>query len=136
MRDASDLRPPVEASRVRHRTYAVIFGHDTRPGRIFDVLLIVAILASVLVIMLESVASVRAEYGGLLRGAEWFFTLLFTIEYGTRLWCVGSPLTYAKSPLGLIDLLAQDGIQVARRTVAKYREAMGIPSSSERKRLA
>ena len=106
MLNASDLRPPVEASRVRHRTYAVIFGHDTRPGRIFDVVLIVVILASVLVIMLESVASVRAEYGSLLRGAEWFFTLLFTIEYVTRLWCVGRPLTYAKSPLGLIDLLA------------------------------
>ena len=56
--------------------------------------------------MLESVASVRAEYGSLLRGGEWFFTLIFTVEYGTRLWCVGRPLTYAKSPLGLIDVLA------------------------------
>ena len=56
MRSASDLRPPVEASPHRHRTYAVIFGHDTLPGRIFDVLLIGVILASVLVIMLESVA--------------------------------------------------------------------------------
>ena len=56
--------------------------------------------------MLESVASVRAEYGSLLRGAEWVFTLLLTIEYVTRLWCVGRPLTYAKSPLGVIDLLA------------------------------
>ena len=106
MHDESDLRPPVEASRVRHRTYAVIFGHDTRSGRLFDVLLIVAIITSVLVIMLESVASVRAEYGGALRAAEWFFTLLFTVEYVTRLGCVGRPLTYAKSPLGLIDLLA------------------------------
>ncbi len=105
MRD-SDLRPPVEATRRRHRAYAVIFGHDTRPGRIFDVVLIGVILASVLVVMLESVASVRAEYGSLLRGAEWFFTLLFTVEYATRLWCVGRPLTYAKSPLGVIDLLA------------------------------
>ena len=106
MRDTSYLRPPVEASRVRHRTYAVIFGQDTRLGRIFDVVLIVIILASVLVIMLESIASVRGEYGSLLRGAEWFFTLLFTVEYATRLWCVGRPRTYAKSPLGLIDLLA------------------------------
>ncbi|KXX65467.1 RNA polymerase factor sigma-54 [Marichromatium gracile] len=32
--------------------------------------------------------------------------------------------------------LADRGIQVARRTVAKYREAMGIPASNERKRLA
>ena len=95
--------PPVEASRVRYRTYTVIFGHDTRPGRIFDIVLIAVILASVLVIMLESVASVRAEYGSLLRGAEWVFTLLLTIEYVTRLWCVGRPSAYAKSALGLIN---------------------------------
>ena len=100
MRDASDLRPPVEASRVRHRTYVVIFGHDTRAGRLFDVLLIVSIITSVLVIMLESVASVHAEYGGALRAAEWFFTLLFTVEYVTRLWCVSRPLTYTKKPPG------------------------------------
>ena len=106
MSDATDLRPPAEASGRRHRTYVVIFDHDTRAGRLFDVLLIVAILASVLVIMLESVASVREGYGPLLRGAEWFFTLLFTIEYATRLWCVGRPLAYARSFLGIIDLLS------------------------------
>ena len=106
MSAASDLRPPLDASPGRHRAYTVIFGHETRACRLFDVLLIVAILASVLVIMLESVASVRADYGGALRRAEWFFTVLFTVEYVTRLWCVGRPLTYAKSFLGLIDLLA------------------------------
>jgi voltage-gated potassium channel len=102
----SDLRPPLGASARRHRTYEVIFGSDTPPGRLFDVVLIVLILTSVLVIMLESVASVRTEYGSSLRAAEWIFTLLFTVEYVTRLWCVGRPLTYAKSFLGLIDLLA------------------------------
>ena len=106
MSTGSDLRPPPDASPGRHRAYTVIFGDETRAGRLFDVLLIVAILASVLVIMLESVASVRTDYGGALRGAEWFFTVLFTVEYVTRLWCVGRPLTYAKSFLGLIDLLA------------------------------
>lgn len=34
----------------------------------------------------------------------------------------------------IVDMLKQDGITVARRTVAKYREAMGIPSSVERRR--
>ncbi len=106
MSEANRLRPPVDASRRRHQTYTVIFGHDTRAGRVFDVVLIVAILTSVLVIMLESVASVRTEYGGALRAAEWFFTVLFTAEYVTRLWAVGRPLTYAKSPLGVIDVLA------------------------------
>jgi len=104
--DATDLTPPAEASPGRHRTYEIIFGHETWAGRTFDVLLIAAILASVAVIMLESVASIRAEYGSFLRGAEWFFTVLFTVEYVTRLWCVGRPSVYAGSFLGVIDLLA------------------------------
>jgi RNA polymerase sigma-54 factor len=44
----------------------------------------------------------------------------------------------ARKPLSdnkLADLLNEQGIQVARRTVAKYREAMRIPASSDRKRL-
>jgi RNA polymerase sigma-54 factor len=41
------------------------------------------------------------------------------------------PLSDAK----LVKLLADEGVDVARRTVAKYREALGIPSSSQRKRL-
>lgn len=35
----------------------------------------------------------------------------------------------------IADILSQEGVQVARRTVAKYREALGIPPSSERKRV-
>jgi RNA polymerase sigma-54 factor len=35
----------------------------------------------------------------------------------------------------IAEILSDQGIQVARRTVAKYREAMGIPPSNERKRL-
>ncbi len=104
--ETTDLEPPTNASPARHKTYEIIFGHDTRAGRAFDVLLIAAILASVAVIMMESVASVRAEYGGFLRGAEWFFTALFTVEYVTRLWCVSRPGVYARSFLGIIDLLA------------------------------
>lgn len=44
----------------------------------------------------------------------------------------GKPLSDNK----IASSLAADGINVARRTVAKYRESMSIPSSSERKRLA
>jgi len=36
----------------------------------------------------------------------------------------------------LADLLLKEGIQVARRTVAKYREALNIPPSHERKAIA
>jgi RNA polymerase sigma-54 factor len=35
----------------------------------------------------------------------------------------------------IVDLLKGEGIEIARRTVAKYREAMRIPSSAERRRL-
>ena len=35
----------------------------------------------------------------------------------------------------IVSLLTADGVNIARRTVAKYREAMRIPSSFERRRL-
>ncbi len=91
---------------LRNRTYEIIFEHDTRAGKIFDVLLIGAILASVAVVMAESVAPVRSAYGPQLRILEWAFTLLFTAEYAARLWSVDRAGAYARSFLGLIDLFA------------------------------
>ncbi len=44
----------------------------------------------------------------------------------------GKPLSDSK----IAEILMDQGIQVARRTVAKYREAMALPPSNERKRLA
>lgn len=90
----------------RHTCHEIIYEADTPAGRAFDVLLILAILASVVSVMLESVAEIRAVYGSLLYGLEWTFTILFTIEYVLRLVCVGSPLRYARSFYGVIDLLA------------------------------
>jgi voltage-gated potassium channel len=86
--------------------HEVIFEADTPAGKAFDVALLVTIVASVLTVLLESVASIRAGYGPLLRGLEWAFTLLFTVEYALRLLCVGQPLRYALSFFGLVDLLA------------------------------
>ncbi len=90
----------------RRRLYVIIFEADTRAGKLFDVLLIIAILASVLVVMVDSVEAVRARHGLLLRILEWFFTLLFTAEYLTRLMVVKKPVRYATSFFGVIDLLA------------------------------
>jgi voltage-gated potassium channel len=56
--------------------------------------------------MLESIAGFRQAHGPLLRGLEWFFTVLFTIEYLMRLICVGQPLRYAFSFFGIVDFLA------------------------------
>jgi voltage-gated potassium channel len=91
---------------LRARLHTVIFEADTPAGRAFDLSLLVAIFASVVVVMLESVASVRARAGAELRALEWAFTLLFTVEYLLRLFSVRRPLRYAVSVFGLIDLLA------------------------------
>lgn len=96
-------RPP-DALRVR--LHEIIFEADTPAGRLFDVLLMVAIVSSVVVVLLESVASVRSQAGPTLRALEWGFTVLFTVEYVLRLYTVGRPLRYARSTLGVIDLLA------------------------------
>lgn len=90
----------------RQRLYIIIFEADTPAGKGFDVALIGMILASVLVVMLESVASYRINYGEVLRAAEWVFTILFTIEYFLRLACVRKPARYATSFFGIVDLLA------------------------------
>ncbi|MBX3607483.1 MAG: ion transporter [Piscinibacter sp.] len=90
----------------RRRVYTIIFEADTRAGRIFDLLLIWAILASVAVVVLDSVGSVHARFGGAFQVIEWAFTVLFTGEYIARLACVRRPARYARSVFGIIDLLA------------------------------
>jgi voltage-gated potassium channel len=103
-------RPPQEPAPpsrgFRARLHQIIFEADTPAGRLFDLLLLVAIVSSVLVVMLESVASVRARSGPTLRALEWAFTALFTVEYLLRLVSVRQPLRYARSGFGIIDLLA------------------------------
>ena len=64
----------------------------------------VAIVASVGAVMLESVTWVRLHYGTELRLAEWVFTALFSLEYVARLLAVRKPLSYATSFFGLVDL--------------------------------
>jgi voltage-gated potassium channel len=90
----------------RLRVYTIVFEADTRAGRAFDVALILFILASVAVVVLDSVASVRERHGAWLQALEWFFTAVFTVEYAVRLACVRHPLRYARSFFGVIDLLA------------------------------
>jgi voltage-gated potassium channel len=96
----------VPRARWRRRLHEIIFEADTPAGKAFDVVLIVSILVSVAAVMLESVAGIRATHGRLLFGIEWFFTLLFTAEYGLRLVSVGRPMRYATSFFGLVDLMA------------------------------
>ena len=102
--DPHDPRPP--ATPWRRRLYVVIFRHGTRGGRAFDLALLVAILASVAVVMLETVPSIAARHGRLLYGLEWGFTILFTIEYAVRLAAVRRKRQYTLSFFGVVDLLS------------------------------
>ena len=84
----------------------VIFGHETRAGRRYDILLFAFVLLSVLVVLLESVRALREAYGFYFRAAEWIFTSLFTIEYAARLLAAKNAKRYAVSFYGVVDLLA------------------------------
>ncbi len=97
---------PASEHGLRYRLYRLIYHHDAPDERNFDLVLILAILASVLVVLLDSVGSIKARWHGVLYAAEWFFTVLFTVEYAVRLWTVRRPLRYATSFFGVIDLLS------------------------------
>jgi voltage-gated potassium channel len=90
----------------RLRLYTIIFEADTVAGRRFDIGLIVAIVASILVVILDSVHTVGDRYDIAINALEWMFTLLFTAEYAVRLACVRHPMRYATSFFGVIDLLS------------------------------
>ncbi|MBW2331201.1 MAG: ion transporter [Deltaproteobacteria bacterium] len=92
--------------RWRDILFEIIFEADTPAGKWFDIVLIISILLSVMTVMLDSVSSIRAKYGEFLYAAEWFFTILFTVEYIFRLLCIGKPIRYAVSFFGIVDLLA------------------------------
>lgn len=90
----------------RLQLYVVIFEAETKAGRLFDQVLIGIILASVAVVLADSVHDINVKYHRFLVWAEWFFTLVFTLEYIARLLCVRRPLRYARSFYGVVDLLA------------------------------
>jgi voltage-gated potassium channel len=93
-------------SDIRKKLYEVIFEADTRAGRIFNEVLLSIIVISVVLVMLESVISVRIKYLHTLRVLEWIITGIFTVEYLTRIWVVDRPGKYIFSFYGIIDLLA------------------------------
>ncbi|GAA4380492.1 ion transporter [Hymenobacter koreensis] len=101
-----DTRPSASAPSWKQTAYSVVFESDTRAGQLFDIALLAAIVLSVLAVMLESVRSIEARYGHILRAVEWLFTGLFLIEYIVRLLVVRRPLAYAVSLFGIIDFLS------------------------------
>ena len=92
--------------KIKDRYYKIIFESETPTGKLFDVLLLIFIVVSIIAVALESVDAVREKYGFLLKVIEWIITIAFTAEYITRIWVVHKPWKYITSFYGIIDLLA------------------------------
>lgn len=90
----------------RLHLHEIIFEADTPAGKRFDILLIIAIILSIVTVMFDSVAEIRAEHGQTLTIIEWFFTLLFSIEYLLRIVSLRQPARYARSFYGIVDLIS------------------------------
>jgi len=99
-------RDEIEMAAWRRKLHEIIFEADTVAGKAFDVILLIAIVLSIVIVMLESVTSIREQHQSILLAAEWTFTVLFTLEYALRLLCVRLPRSYAISFFGVVDLLA------------------------------
>jgi voltage-gated potassium channel len=98
--------PPDAPASLRERLWHVVFLSDTPAGKAFDVVLLWLIALSVLVVMLESIDTLRARYLFWFRALEWTFTVIFSIEYVVRLSIVRNRRKYALSFYGLVDLVA------------------------------
>lgn len=94
-----------QLSPFQEKWHSIIFEADTTAGRVFDIILLIAILISVVVVMMESVVPLQARYGDLFHLLEWVFTIIFTIEYLFRIWCSYRPRAYMSSFYGIVDLL-------------------------------
>ena len=91
---------------LRGKIHEVIFEADTPGGKVFDVILLLVIFASIIVVFLETVPSIKNEFHEALLILEWIFTVFFTIEYFLRIYSVLRPKKYILSFYGIIDLLA------------------------------
>ena len=104
----------------KNRLHEIIYEADTKQGKLFDIVLLIAILASIILVMLESVESINNKYGQLLNIAEWIITILFSLEYILRIVSIKKPILYIFSFYGVIDLLS---------TIPKYLSMFLIGSS-------
>jgi len=102
----TELKPISTDLKFKDKWRHIIFGTDTIQGQAFDKLLIVCIIASVLLVMLDSVSALNHQYGNIFYVLEWAFTIIFTTEYAFRLYVSRQSKKYAFSFYGLVDLLA------------------------------
>ena len=105
-RDDYNIMTIRETTPLQDSVYTVIFGTETAAGKWFDISLIVFIIASVVIVMLDSMPAHHQAHGDFYWQIEWLFTLLFTLEYMVRIWCAPNRKAYLTSVYGIVDLLA------------------------------
>jgi voltage-gated potassium channel len=105
----------------RQKLHEILYEADTPLGKIFNVLLFIIIIASIILVMLESVKHIDEKYHAFLNISEWVITILFTIEYIGRIIAVKQPKKYIFSFYGIIDLLS---------TIPKYLSFFLVGSQS------
>jgi len=99
-------KKPWEEKTRKEKAWEIIFESDTFYGRLFDEILLVLIVLSILAVMLESIETYRLKWSAILGKAEWFFTLVFLVEYVVRIMVSPKPKKYIFSFLGVVDFLA------------------------------
>ena len=94
------------ANNLKSKLHTIIYEADTPMGKLFDVVLLILILVSVILVMLESVTSIDTHYHDFLYFGEWVITIFFTIEYILRIITVKKASNYIFSFYGIIDFLS------------------------------
>ena len=100
------MKATIKKTTWKQRLHEIIYEADTKEGKLFDVILLIAIIASILLVMLESIESFDAKYHSFLDISEWIITLLFSLEYILRLISIKKPFKYIFSFYGIVDLLS------------------------------
>lgn len=95
-----------QKSNWKHKLHEIIYEADTSEGKLFDIILLIAILASIILVMLESVDSFDVKYHDSLIIGEWIITILFSLEYIFRIISIKKPTKYIFSFFGIIDFLS------------------------------
>ncbi len=90
----------------KDKLHEIIYEADTKSGKLFDIILLWLIIASIALVMMESVRDYDQKYHNFFNVSEWIITILFTIEYILRIISVNKPKKYIFSFYGIIDLLS------------------------------
>lgn len=90
----------------KYKLHEIIYEADTPMGKLFDVVLLIVIIFSIILVMLESVSSLMQRYYWEFYIAEWLITFFFTIEYILRIISIKQPKKYIFSFYGIVDFLS------------------------------